>query len=312
MATEARKLQVGVFVIGATIIAIGGLIWLGASRYFEKTIHLVTYFSESVQGLEPGAAVKYRGVPSGRVEEIGIAPDGDLIEVLMSIQTEVAESIRQDENLRAQLELAGITGLRYIEIDRHRGDALQQHPKLTFEPPHPVIPSTPSSIKAIQSALEDVYQKVMSVDLEGISKDARATLQAADQILRDERIPEILADMRLLTRSAGQLTKNLEEMTARVEVKPAIDNLTQATVEAKNLFTELQRGETGHQLRETLRQMNRLAENAQQFVASMQDTVDRLDRTANNLERLTEELRMQPSRLLFGQPPSPRGPGEGR
>ena len=67
MATEAHKLQVGIFVIAATLIGVGTAIWLGASRFFENTSLMVTYFSESVQGLEPGSAVKYRGVPAGRV-----------------------------------------------------------------------------------------------------------------------------------------------------------------------------------------------------------------------------------------------------
>jgi ABC-type transporter Mla subunit MlaD len=67
VATEAHKFEVGVFVIVTTVVAIAGAIWLGASRFFEKTEPYVTYFSESVQGLDPGSAVKYRGVPGGHV-----------------------------------------------------------------------------------------------------------------------------------------------------------------------------------------------------------------------------------------------------
>ena len=161
MATEAHKFQVGVFVIVVTTIAIGTAIWLGASRFFEETKHFVTYFSESVQGLDPGAAVKYRGVPAGRIQDIRIAPDGDLIEVLMDVDVDVAKVLKGDPTLRARLELSGITGLRYVEIERRSGDALNQAPTLTFKPPYEVIPSARSSFKAIQSALGDVYDKVM-------------------------------------------------------------------------------------------------------------------------------------------------------
>lgn len=90
MATEAHKYRVGVFVIVASIIGVATVIWLGASRFFEETERAVTYFSESVQGLDPGASVKYRGVPSGRVATIHIAPDGELIEVIIDLT-----SIRQ-------------------------------------------------------------------------------------------------------------------------------------------------------------------------------------------------------------------------
>ncbi len=313
MATEAQKLQVGLFVIGAIVIGTGAAIWLGASRFFENNSLLVSYFSESVQGLEPGAAVKYRGVPAGRVEDIDIAPDGDLIEVHMSIDVEFAESVREDETLRAQLQLSGITGLRYVEIDRHTGDALNKSPKLSFEPQEPLIPSTPSSFKAIQEALEDIYDKVMAVDLAGISADTRATLQAADQVLRDDRVQRMLTNLAEVSDSAGKVTDNLEKMTSGVDVRPAVADLRQAASEARALFADLRQGATGTELRATLSEVNNLAHTTQQFVVALQLVVDRLDHTVGNLDQLTTELRQQPSRLLFADPPAPRRPAdEGR
>jgi ABC-type transporter Mla subunit MlaD len=306
VAAEASKLQVGLFVIAATVIGVAGAIWLGASRYLENTSLLVSYFSESVQGLEPGAAVKYRGVPAGRVEKIDIAPDGDLIEVLMSIDVEFAESVNEDETLRAQLQLSGITGLRYVEIDRHSGEALDKSPKLSFDPPHPLIPSTPSSFAAIQEALEDIYDRVMAVDLAGISADTRATLQAADQLLRDERVHRTLTNLAEISDSAGRVAKNLDQMMADVKLKPVVQDLRQASSEARDLFADLRSGETGKQLRSTLTQVNDLAYASQQFVFGLQATIERLDRTVANLERLTDDLRAQPSRLLFSSPPEPR------
>ena len=38
----------------------------------------------------------------------------------------------KDPTLRAQLQLSGITGLRYVEIDRHTGDALEKSPTLSL------------------------------------------------------------------------------------------------------------------------------------------------------------------------------------
>src|SRR5574340_1222661 len=111
VATEARKFQVGAFVIAAVVVVIGGAIWLGASRFFEDTHRFVTYFSESVPGLDPGAAVKFRGVPAGRVTRIAIAPDQQLIEVVMDIDTHMVPALHADDTLRAQLQLSGITGL---------------------------------------------------------------------------------------------------------------------------------------------------------------------------------------------------------
>ena len=306
MATEARRLRVGLFVMAAVAIGIGAAIWLGASRYLADEVRTVTYFSESVQGLDPGAAVKFRGVPAGRVEKIGIAPDGDLIEVVMSIDSWFASLILRDSTLRAQLQLSGITGLRYVEIDRHSGDSLHEFPKLEFEPEYPLILSTPSQFKAIQEALQDIYNRVMSVDLGGISNDMRATLQAADMLLRDERVQQVLTNLTDVTDSARRATNNVEEMTAGVKLEPVVTDLRRATGDARQLMVELRQGETGQQLRGALREVDGVARTAQTFVLELQVMVERVNRTVENLEQLTDMLRQQPSRLLFSGPPPPR------
>jgi ABC-type transporter Mla subunit MlaD len=306
VATEARKLRVGIFVIVALVIGLAAAIWLGASRYLADETAAVTYFSESVQGLDRGAAVKYRGVAAGRVERIDIAPDGDLIEVRMSIDNRYAPLLFQDPTLRAQLQLSGITGLRYVEIDRATGDALESAPTLSFEPSAPLIPSTPSQFKAIQEALEDIYNKVMSVDLAGISGDVRATLQAADQLLRDERVQTIINNVAHVSDTASRVTLNLEKATDGVRLQPVIADLRQATTEAKGLMVDLCTGETGRDLRSAVREIDGLARTGQSFVVDLQGLIDRLNRTIDNLQQLTTMLRQQPSTLLFSEPPPPR------
>jgi phospholipid/cholesterol/gamma-HCH transport system substrate-binding protein len=307
MATEARKLRVGIFVLAAIGIGLAAAIWLGASRYLTDEEQAVTYFSESVQGLDPGAAVKFRGVPAGRVEHISIAPDDVLIEVVMSLRSSFAERMLKDPDLRAQLQLSGITGLRYVEIDRHKGDALLKSPELSFKPPYPLIPSTPSQFKAVTEALQDIYNKVINVDLAGISADMRATLQAADQVLRDDRVQQILTHMSEMTASASRAASNVDQMTAGVRLGPVVADLRQTTDQAKQLIVELREGETGTDLRSALREIDGLARTTQSFVLDLQGVIDRLNHTADNLGQLTDLLRQQPSRLLFSEPPPPRG-----
>jgi ABC-type transporter Mla subunit MlaD len=306
VATEARKLRVGIFVIIAVVIGLGAAIWLGASRYLADESLAVTYFSESVQGLDPGAAVKYRGVPAGRVDQIRIAPDGDLIEVVMSIDNRYADMLVKDPTLRAQLQLSGITGLRYVEIDRRSGTALENAPTLSFKPAYPLIPSTPSQFKAVQEALEDIYGRVMSVDMAGISGDIRATLQSADQLLRDERVQRILSDLSDITHSASRVTLNMEKATEGVRLEPAVADLRQAASEARGLISELREGQTGRELRSAVREVDGLARTSQSFVLDLQGLIERLNRTTDNLQQLAEALRQQPSSLLFSSPPPPR------
>jgi phospholipid/cholesterol/gamma-HCH transport system substrate-binding protein len=309
VATEAHKFEVGAFVITATVIGVGVAIWLGASRFLEDTQRFTTYYSESVQGLDPGSSVKYRGVPAGRVEGIEIAPDGDLIEVVMALDVKASKELKGDPSMRATLELSGITGLRYIEIDRRSGDALNQSPTLTFKPPYEVIPSARSSFKAIQAALADIYDRFMQFDLPGISSDARSTLQAANQLLRDERIDALMTNAKAASQSANTLAHDLTALTAKFE--PVATNATQASAEAKTLLANLNKSVNGKQLGDVIEQINRLTQSTQQFLVALESAVERVNRTAGNLQSLTDEVRGQPSLLLFSQPPAPQRSTDG-
>ena len=75
MAARANYFKIGLFVVIAFTLAILGMIVLGALTMLEKTVPLVTYLDENVQGLAVGAPVRLRGVQIGRVSEIILAAD---------------------------------------------------------------------------------------------------------------------------------------------------------------------------------------------------------------------------------------------
>ena len=70
---EARGafLRVGLLVLGGLALVIGLVWFFGGSTLSHGTL-FETYFGESVQGLEVGAPVKYRGVTVGRVTDLGL------------------------------------------------------------------------------------------------------------------------------------------------------------------------------------------------------------------------------------------------
>ena len=133
MTSEKTKFIVGLFLVGGTGIILLAVIWLGTSRYLEEGQYYVTYFNESVQGLDKDSPVKYRGVSIGRVLKITVAPDSKLIKVILKIES------RQPlgSNLVAQLKLVGITGSLFVELDQKRRANLiarQSSPSLRSTP----------------------------------------------------------------------------------------------------------------------------------------------------------------------------------
>ena len=66
MSLRANYFKLGLFVIGALVSGVILLIVIGSGRWFQPKLTIETYFNESVQGLDIGSKLKYRGVRSAR------------------------------------------------------------------------------------------------------------------------------------------------------------------------------------------------------------------------------------------------------
>src|SRR2546430_6778951 len=70
MTAQANNFKLGLFVIGATVALVLLLLIVGSGRWFQSKTIIETYFNESVQGLDIGSKVRYRGVVVGEVKKI--------------------------------------------------------------------------------------------------------------------------------------------------------------------------------------------------------------------------------------------------
>jgi paraquat-inducible protein B len=67
MSRQANPALIGGFILGAILLLVVGLVLFGSGRYFQDITTAVLYFEGDVQGLNVGAAVKFRGVKIGEV-----------------------------------------------------------------------------------------------------------------------------------------------------------------------------------------------------------------------------------------------------
>ncbi len=112
MATKAQKVRLSVFLIISGTILLTFFVVLAGSRLLKRMDwYVIEYKDISVTGLEPGAAVKYQGVPVGRVTALSLK---DAATVLVEIEVERGTPIK--ENSEAILTMVGITGLKFVEI----------------------------------------------------------------------------------------------------------------------------------------------------------------------------------------------------
>jgi phospholipid/cholesterol/gamma-HCH transport system substrate-binding protein len=322
MPSQKTKLAVGVFLVVGTAVAMVALIWLGMTRYFEKGYLYVTYFNESVQGLEKASPVKYRGVTIGRVESIGVAPDSKLIKVVLKVETDMV----LDSNIVAQLRNVGITGSMFVELDQHKEGEPDQSPPLTFPSEYPIVASKPAEISELLRGLDEVLNKIKAIDLdsvvhklevnldvigdvfrqadvEGISRKAEKTLDEMIRLMDQERWDDILENLRNTIQSADSMFGRAEKTFDRAE---------SIMVDKGDIL-----GEALEDFREATRRAIALFDRASSLTGGAEDTFSamrsqlvstarNLERASQNLDRLMELVVEQPSLLLFRRPPPGR------
>ena len=135
MSRRANPKIVGGFVLAAIALLVGGALVFGSFSFFEVTRTAVVFFAGSVDGLTQGSAVLFRGVPIGRVVDVGIRYDPQTntlaIPVIIEIRPGVIAKYSPpgqtnvellnsliDHGLRARLESASlVTGQQVVAFN---------------------------------------------------------------------------------------------------------------------------------------------------------------------------------------------------
>jgi phospholipid/cholesterol/gamma-HCH transport system substrate-binding protein len=299
------------------------------SRFLQKGRLYVTYFDESVQGLDVDSPVKYRGVFTGRVESIGVAPDSKLIKVILKIES----GQKLDQNIVAQLKSVGITGSMFVELDQKRAGEPDQSPALSFPSEYPIIASKPSEISGLIGGFEEVLNQIKALDLEEISVKIKTTLdninqsvddadverisdtinssfEKMEQILADQRWDQVLASAETAGQSVNRLLDKADRTLVRVQgivigkeetIKTALDNFSRAMENANTLLNK------GTSL---LNKGTALVSGTDASVSELMHhlvvAAQNLEMASENLNQLMELLADHPSQLLFGDPPGAR------
>ena len=302
MAKGRSYFLLGLFVIVGVLVGAAAIIWLGATKYFQKGSMYATYFDESVQGLQVDSIVKYRGVDIGSVRLIDIAPDRRLVEVLMKIDVDNFSV----NGVAAKLSLAGITGIVYVELDRTTPGETTLSPK-GFQSPYPVIPSAPSDIKQIEASVNDVLKSLKEIDLKGISDQVLKTTKTIDEFVSGERMNHILTNLGKASVNLASLTQKIDATMSNGSVDEVIQGARDAVKDARALIAQTRAEIEGMKLRQTAAKVGDLVEmTSRKTEVTLTDAgiaVESLRRAADSLEALIDRLSVDPSALIFSKPP---------
>jgi paraquat-inducible protein B len=314
--------------IGAVALTVVGVAALASRSWFVREATFVSYFAESVHGLERGAAVKFQGVPVGSVTELLIQIDerDKTFQVPVRFEIDLARLTTQAggfialsdtavlreqiaNGLRAQLQMESlVTGLLFIDL-RYRPEASQ--PQLEARPTaFPEIPTTPSLLAAFGtgagSLIEDVVkilfrvnEMLEEVDMVGINTAVVASAQAVENMVSSSELQAAIGELPGMTaefaRVATELRILAEELNATLA--PVGEKLGTASDEALL----------------TMQALRKAAEDTQGLLAAdsgigyrLEQALTSLSAAADALRVLAVSLERNPDMLIRGKKPPGR------
>jgi phospholipid/cholesterol/gamma-HCH transport system substrate-binding protein len=306
MSGKSSKFLIGLFVITGLLIGAIIIIWAGASDMFMKGSTYVSYFDESVQGLQTDSAVKYRGVEIGKVETIKVAPDNRLIEVVMKIN--LSSDLRQQ--IFSQLRTTGITGIVFIELDRIKPGEIIDLQTIKFKTAYPIIPSRRSEISRFLADADKIMQNVKDIDFKGISNQLKNTTKAIENFLAGNRIKNIMSNLESSSANLDESIKQIKKVVAEGKIEGALKETSAALSDARQLINqakqEIAAMNIAEQSAKTGTILDTIDKRTKSITIDLQDTADNLRVTSEHLQKLSESLNNNPSELLFSRPAPPK------
>ena len=190
--------KLGLFVIGGVVLLFVVLFALGAGKLFQRTYQMETYINESVNGLEVGTAVKFRGVRVGSVSEIGFVAgkygkqaegyryvyvlctlDRDLFGTMgpRSAKEQAADEVAR--GLRARTISQGLTGQLFLGLDYVTPE---QNPLLPieWEPGSIYIPAAPSTLSKVEQAVLGISNTLTDLEKAELPEAVKSFRRFAD------------------------------------------------------------------------------------------------------------------------------------
>ncbi|MGD9825044.1 MlaD family protein [Desulfobacter sp.] len=325
MTQKTNYFKLGLFVILAFALTAAMLIAFGAGQFLRTETLAETYFNESVQGLDIGSEVKYKGVKIGAVKSIttptkvyDIASNYVLVTFALSEDCYVGQTGKNPkermkkavkDGLSVFLSFNGLTGSAYLETDYKRNGPDEL--KITWTPENLYVPSRSSNIKQVSDALSQAMETLGSLDFKEMKEELSALLKGlnitkvseqAESLLRELRqtnkdLAKILTSgqVKQLLTDAGASVADLKQIVqaAKVPIKQTLADINTASGSFKRMATGLEQGYEG-KLTEMSEKMNTVLaslENTSRLLENMIWTnADVIEKTIGNLEDTTENL----------------------
>lgn len=329
MQNKAHALAAGIFVLLVSALAAAMAVWLTRESGERVVYELST--RDGVTGLRVEAAVRYRGVPVGKVSAIGLDPQvrGN---VLVRIRVEDDTPITR--STFATLGYQGVTGSTYVQLD----DSGESNELLTPTDGTPLrIPLKPGLVGSLAERGQQLLGQV------------ETTARRLNELLAPENQRKLFDTVTQIGSAAAGLERQSQAIQASLtqRLDPALASVPPLSEEATRTLKSLQ--STSAELGRTATDISRLGASfartsddfslAARRLTDKDGTLDRLARTSDSVEatanrmsrsnlpsalqatedtaraarrvdRAASRLEDNPQQLIFGAGTVAPGPGE--
>jgi len=303
MENKAHALIAGLFTIVLLAAAVFIGIWLNRDRVEYVPYQIATKLS--VPGLNPQAAVRYRGLDVGKVDKITFDPQV-VGQILVHISVEPDTPITQ--STFATLGYQGVTGIAYVQLDDDGSKPVklqstpEQVARIEMRPSLfdqlqtrglAILEQTEEVAKRINNMLEPANQKAILNAFDNVSK-------AATQI---ESIPRQLAPtLSRLPAVTAQAQKSLASLDALSRDASALASSLNSIATTMNAP-----GGTIATITDTAARLGSVAERIEYDTLPLAGDARS---TIRSLNRALDNFSERPQSVLFGSPDIAPGPGE--
>jgi paraquat-inducible protein B len=313
--------SIGLFIVTGVALGVTGLLLFSSSKMFSKTRDLIVYFNDSLNGLNEGAPVKFRGVTIGSVKRVMVhfnqATNDYSMPVLLELEekllrermptaayvfTEDAMAERVKRGLRATLQTESlVTGVLYVGIDMNPKASPPVFHQL--EKLYPELPTEPTKTQQLFNNLASLDIKSIEKNLNAVLTNLNGTVSSLHMAQINEGITNLLSSVDRLV-NAPEITNDLaavrttldpyrllgEKLNRRID--PLVDSVTNSLAEANRALAQL-RG-AGENLRTLLAPDSPLPNDLDQALQQLSGAVQ-------SLSVLLDFLKQHPNALITGR-----------
>jgi len=312
MKDNPHYFRLGLFVVMGAAILVAGIFVFAGGQLFRHKVMFETYVDGSVQGVDVGTPVKFRGVKIGRVTGVNFTfnvyehdqpnQNTNYVVLFMEVDRPIAPHMLEgnlhpalEENiakgLRVRIEPQGITGMNYLDfgyVNPSRFPPL----KVAWKPHYLYVPYAPGELTSFLDSINKIMVQLEDFNLEDLTNKADALLTNLNKAVLEAKV--------------GKVREDIEQLIARTET-----TLTEVQAKLSQADVQLIRKQTEkllHTLQASATRLDEIMVNLEPATKlnpqEVHSIIANATAVSENLLQLSEEVKKKPSLLLWGTPGS--------